>query len=104
MEACKSWAPQQKDVDRFAKFLIQSASADSGIEKAVEVMKWWLILLRRYWDVWEHHADNDGEGGVLVGWSEDREVGKAWWKAFRAVKGQVDVVARKKFGGSLSLR
>ena len=104
VEACKARAPQQKDVERFSKFLIQSAGADSGIEKAVGVMKWWLILLRRYWDIWEHHADDDYEEDALVGWSEDREVGIAWWKAFREVKEQVDVVARKRFGGSLSLR
>ena len=67
-------------------------------------MKWWLILLRRYWDIWEHHADDDYEEDALVGWSEDREVGIAWWKAFREVKEQVDVVARKRFGGSVSLR
>jgi DNA repair protein REV1 len=31
-------------------------------------------------------------------------VGQAWWDASRKVKREMDVVARKKFGGSLSLK
>lgn len=104
VEAYGQWAPQQKDVERFAKFLIQSAdsklSTDIGMEKAVAVLKWWLVLLRRNWGTWEHVKAIAPETGSTV----SEIVGKAWWAAFRQVKDQVDVVARKKFGGCISLR
>ncbi|KZT11147.1 DNA repair protein [Laetiporus sulphureus 93-53] len=98
--------PNQRDVDYFAKFLVHCAdgmkSTDTGIEKATMVLRWWLVLLRRYFGVWEH-ASNDGvpdAGGEVT----SEVVGRAWWKAFREVKQKMDVVARKKFGGCLSLR
>lgn len=101
VEAYQQHAPMQKDVDKFAKFLVQSVdsnfSTDTGIEKAVAVLKWWLVLLRRYWGMWEHAGDNGGGTSAET-------VGEAWWTAFRRVKEQVDTVARKKFGGCLSLR
>lgn len=101
VETYRQHTPMQKDVDKFAKFLVQSVdsklSTDTGTEKAIAVLKWWLVLLRRYWGMWEHVGDN-GEG------SGAETVGRAWWMAFRRVKEQVDVVARRKFGGCLSLR
>jgi DNA repair protein REV1 len=101
VEGFRAHPPNQKDVDYFAKFLVQCVdgerSTDVGIEKAVGVVKWWLVLLRRYWHTWERAGDvGDGE-------SREGRVGKAWWRAFRDVKKKMDVVARKKFGGSLSL-
>jgi len=42
-------------------------------------------------------GDNEGDATAEA-------VGKAWWAAFKRVKEQVDLVARKKFGGCLSLR
>ena len=69
-------------MDYFAKFLVQcvdgARSTDEGVEKAVGVIKWWLVLLRRYW-VWKRAADGDR------GSKEARE-GR-------------DVVLRKKLGG-----
>ena len=107
VETYQQHPPYQKDIDFFAKFLVQSAdnsrSTDSGMEKSVAVLKWWLILLRRYWGMWEQDVDgidNESAGSVSSG----EKVGKAWWKAFRDVKDQVDLVSRKKFGGCLSLR
>lgn len=102
--------PNQKDVDYFAKFLVQcvdsARSTDMGLEKGVAVVKWWLVLLRRHWAVWE--LAGDSQGPSAEGDEEDRVtseiVGRAWWKAFREVKEKMDVVARKKFGGCLSLK
>jgi DNA repair protein REV1 len=107
VETYQQHPPYQKDIDFFAKFLVQSAdssrSTDTGMEKSVAVLKWWLMLIRRYWGMWEHEVgeDVDVESGGSV---SSLPVGQAWWKAFRHVKEQVDLVARKKFGGSLSLR
>lgn len=96
--------PNQKDVEFFAKFLVQcvdaTRSTDAGIEKAVAVTKWWLVLLRRHFGLWEDVSSQDDD--ARPGTSE--YVGRAWWKAFREVKTQMDAVARKKFGGCLSLR
>lgn len=108
VETYQQHPPYQKDIDFFAKFLVQSAdssrSTDTGMEKSVAVLKWWLMLIRRYWGMWEHEVGEDGVDVESGGSVSSLPVGQAWWKAFRHVKEQVDLVARKKFGGSLSLR
>ncbi|KAG2047727.1 DNA repair protein [Suillus hirtellus] len=96
------YPPKQKDVDYFSKFLVRNVeSADTGIEKTIGVMKWWLILLRRNWEVYERASgaeeNHDGK-------STAESIGKAWWKAFWEVKAKVDTAARRRFGGSLSLK
>ncbi|KAJ7491098.1 hypothetical protein FB451DRAFT_1349439 [Mycena latifolia] len=101
VHAFKDFPPNDKDIEFFAKFLVQSVdserSTDTGVERAISIVKWWLVLLRRYWGDYEHF-----EG--LAEEAEDGKVAEAWWKAFRDVKERIDVVARKKFGGRLSLR
>ncbi len=103
------YPPNQKDVDFFAKYLVHcvdhSRSGDSSLEQAIAVAKWWLVLLRRNFGLWEHVSAED------LGIVEKREgqytsefVGRVWWNAFREVKKKMDAVARKRFGGSLSLR
>lgn len=98
--------PNQKDVDYFAKYLVQCVdgerSTDVGLERAVAVAKWWLVLLRRHFAVWEDSPPS--EDSELRGQITSEIVGRAWWKAFREVKEKMDVVARKKFGGRLSLK
>ncbi|KII89390.1 hypothetical protein PLICRDRAFT_110060 [Plicaturopsis crispa FD-325 SS-3] len=95
--------PNAKDVDFFARWLVRCVdgqiSTDVGVEKAVAVVKWWLVLLRRHWGEWEKQDVSDATGD-----DAPARVGKAWWRAFRDVKSRMDVVARKKFGGSLSLK
>ena len=104
----KEHPPNQKDVSYFAKWLTQSVdssrSTDVGVEKAVAVVKWWMVLLRRYWGSCEQTEDMgyEAEGGSVD--MDSDVVGNAWWDAFRDVKEQMDLVARKKFGGRLSLR
>lgn len=96
------YPPKQKDVDYFSKFLVRNVeSADTGMEKTIAVMKWWLILLRRNWEVYERAscAEENRDGS-----STTENIGRAWWKAFWEVKAKVDTVARKRFGGSLSLK
>ncbi|KAH7928136.1 DNA repair protein [Leucogyrophana mollusca] len=101
VEGFQEYPPNQRDVDYFSKFLVQSVdSADSGMEKTIAVMKWWLVLLRRDWTIWEHETSDVDKAKRLT----SEGIGKAWWRAFREVKGKVDVAARKRFGGSLSLK
>ncbi|KAH9930835.1 uncharacterized protein B0H18DRAFT_116374 [Fomitopsis serialis] len=101
----REYPPNQRDVDYFAKYLVQcvdsSRSSDAGVEKAIAVVRWWLVLLRRYFAVWEHVPDATKDGPRQV---TSEMVGRAWWKAFREVKAKMDLVARKKYGGCLSMR
>jgi len=99
-------APHEKDVEYFAKFLVRCAETDVGIERAVGLMRWWAILLRRIWGVWEHVKDLDEEE-QLTAMDESvtsEMIGRAWWRAFREIKTRMDQVARKRFSGSLSLK
>ncbi|KAI0738017.1 DNA repair protein [Daedaleopsis nitida] len=101
-------APNARDVDYFAKFLVQcvdgARSSDVGVEKAVAVVKWWLVLLRRHFGAWEDAPAVSEEEGGRPARVTSEYVGRAWWRAFREVKGKMDVAARKKFGGCLSLK
>jgi DNA repair protein REV1 len=110
VEGFREHPPNQRDVSYFGNFLVDSVdsalSGDVGVEKAIKVIKWWQLLLRRYWALWEtvdieglEEIERNSEGR----WNTEM-VGRAWWRAFRSVKSQMDVSARKKFGGSLSLR
>lgn len=95
------YPPKQKDVDYFSKFLVRNVElADTGMEKTIAVMKWWLILLRRNWGVYECASSVENHDGSSIAES----IGRAWWKAFWEVKAKVDNVARRRFGGSLSLK
>ncbi|KAI0696583.1 DNA repair protein [Cerioporus squamosus] len=104
-------APNQRDVDYFAKFLVQSVdgasgASDAGVGRAVAVVKWWLVLLRRRFGAWEHAAPEPegGNGDGRPARITSEYVGRAWWRAFREVKEKMDVAARKRFGGCLSLK
>jgi DNA repair protein REV1 len=60
-------------MDHFKKYLVRclEVGGDVGLDKAVKVVKWWRILLRRYWREWEYieaNEENDGEIGKKVFW------------------------------------
>jgi len=103
VNAYRRWPPKEKDVEFFTTYLERAvdgrAYSDVSVQRAVAVMKWWLVLLRRYWGGSEYVEDED-----CVDPSQGDLVGEAWWKAFRDVKAKMDVVARRKFGGRLSLK
>jgi len=101
------WAPRDKDVEFLSKYLVQSVdrivATDVGMERAVKVMKWWLVLLRRLFPASEVIDEEEEEQGLLT-LSQRDSIGEAWWGAFRKVKEQMDQVVRKRFGGVLALR
>jgi DNA repair protein REV1 len=105
----KRHPPNQKDVERFSKWLLScmdsSQTGDVGMEKAVKVMKWWLFLLRKNWGWLEgiERFDLD-EDEFDEGEKQRREVGKTWWMAFLTIKKRMDAHSRKRFGGCISLR
>ena len=113
----KRHPPNQKDVERFSRWLLgcmdSNQTGDTGTEKALKVMKWWLFLLRRNWgwlegivefDSDDDEFDEEEKDGSYYERKQKREVGKAWWRAFLTVKGQMDAYSRKRFGGCISLR
>lgn len=103
VENFKEDPPNQKDVEYLGKFLVQSAeSSDTGMEKTVAAMRWWLVLLRRHWEFYEHHDLLETEPVTQRMTSE--KIGRAWWTAFREVKSKVDAIATKRFGGTLCLK
>ncbi|KAF8839868.1 DNA repair protein [Paxillus ammoniavirescens] len=102
VEGFQEYPPNQRDVEYFSKFLVQSVeSSDTGMEKTIAVMRWWLVLLRRRWEVYEEDEAQIHQATQRV---TSEAIGKAWWGAFREVKAKVDVVARKRFGGTVVLR
>ena len=113
----KRHPPNQKDVERFSKWLLScmdsNGTGDVGMEKAVKVMKWWLFLLRRNWgwlegieefDLDDDEFEEEEKGGSNYERKQRREVGKAWWMAFLTVKKRMDAYCRNRFGGCISLR
>jgi len=97
----RHWAPKEKDLEFFSKYLCQcmeSREGDMGLERAVSIMKWWLVLLRRMWGELE---DKDSQTTCQ---DPNERAAIAWWKAFKEVKKRLDEVAKKRFGGRLSLR
>ncbi|KAJ3993538.1 hypothetical protein F5050DRAFT_1577402 [Lentinula boryana] len=103
----KLYPPNKQDIAFFAKWLVKSVdraqAGDEGMLRAVAVMKWWLVLLKRWWGRYEYGFGYDG-GEEDLEEEKRARVGQAWWSAFRGVKEQMDVVARRRFGGKLSLR
>ncbi|KAG8217171.1 hypothetical protein J3R82DRAFT_5252 [Butyriboletus roseoflavus] len=103
VEGFEECLPNQRDVDYFCKFLVQSVEfSDVGMEKTIAVMRWWLVLLRRRWGA--HEADQS-EANQATQQVTPEAIGKAWWKAFREVKDRVDVdcaqALRRKFGSDV---
>jgi DNA repair protein REV1 len=100
----RHWAPREKDVEFLAKFIVQSVdraqASDVGVERAVAVMKWWIVLLRRYFPASEIMEEED----LALSASQRNLVGEAWWGALHGIQDQMDVITRKRFGGRLSLR
>ncbi|KIY51229.1 DNA repair protein [Fistulina hepatica ATCC 64428] len=100
VDGYRNWAPKDRDVEFFKKFLLKSVdfsvAGDTGVETAISSMKWWLVLLRRHWGAHEHAIEANGQ-------SKEQAVGVAWWRAFRSVKDEMDFVARQRFGGHLAI-
>jgi DNA repair protein REV1 len=91
--------PNTKDVEFFATFLIKSITAnkrdgtDGGVEKAIRVLHWWQLLLRRDFASAERAPDAE-----LF-----EPIGFAWWTAFGGVRSRLNDVMRQRFGGSIGL-
>ncbi|KAF7316736.1 hypothetical protein HMN09_00406700 [Mycena chlorophos] len=96
----KNFPPEAQDIAFVSRFLLKAMDSkqfsDVSVERTIAIVKWWLVLLRRYWGDYEFY-------GSRVDEEEEGMVAEAWWKAFRDVKEQLDVIARKKWGGKLAI-
>ncbi|KAF9269472.1 DNA repair protein [Marasmius fiardii PR-910] len=98
----RNWPPNDRDIAFFGKWLVKSLGAtDEGLTRALAVMKWWIILLKRYWAPFEYGYDEEDEDSDYL---KRGKVGEAWWNAFRTVKSEMDAFTKKRFGGKLSIR
>ncbi|KAI0317485.1 hypothetical protein OF83DRAFT_1283395 [Amylostereum chailletii] len=99
--------PHWRDIEHFAKWLERSVESDGGMERAMGVMRWWGVLLRRRgWGTYER-AEFEGwemEGVEEVGRVTSEMVARAWWAAFREVKGRMNEVVRIRYGGKIAFR
>ncbi|KAJ7067047.1 hypothetical protein C8F01DRAFT_1120105 [Mycena amicta] len=97
----KNFPPETQDIEFVARFLTKAMDSkqfsDTSVERTIAVVKWWLVLIRRYWGDYEFFSSGKDE-------EEDGLVAEAWWRAFRDVKERLDVIARKKWGGCLAIR
>ena len=64
-----------------------SKATEAGVERAIAVMKWWLVLSRRFWPASEYLEEEDYVS------SQRDPVGEAWWDAFRRVKDGMNAIA-----------
>ncbi|KAI0689819.1 hypothetical protein BC835DRAFT_1548803 [Cytidiella melzeri] len=100
--------PNAKDVEYFETWLVRcvdgSISTDSGLEKGVKVMKWWMVLLRREFGPSQAEQPTAANSLSSSDVPNPADVGRAWWSAFQGVKEKMDAAACAKFGGRLSLR
>lgn len=89
-------------MEYLSKYLVQSIDGnkytDVSVERAIEVMKWWLVLMRRLWPAYEYLDEDDLDS------SQRDPVGEAWWETFHEVKDKMDEVAQKRFGSGISLK
>ncbi|KAI0062098.1 DNA repair protein [Artomyces pyxidatus] len=109
VDGFREHAPHARDVEYFGKYLVRCVETDVGLERAVTVMRWWGVLLRRGWGVWEHEvavpeSDEEDEGSQHERRVTSAVIGLAWWNAYRDIKQRMNEVARKRFGGSLSFK
>ncbi|CAE6377231.1 unnamed protein product [Rhizoctonia solani] len=84
----KKLGPDPREVAHFGGFLERSMVTDSGMQRTVEVMKWWKNVCMKSWGI-EHERRG--------------QYGRAWWIAWWEVKDKLDTIVKKRFGGKLNL-
>jgi DNA repair protein REV1 len=91
IESRGSAAPAVKDAAKVKTYLlkcVEESSGVSGLDSAVEVMKWMRVILLERWD--EEDA-------------EQREEGREWWRVWREFHEGLDGVCWKRYGAGLRL-
>ncbi|CAE6355618.1 unnamed protein product [Rhizoctonia solani] len=84
----KKLGPDPREVAHFGGFLERSMATDNGMQRTVEVMKWWKDVCMKNWGI-----EQERRG----------QYGREWWVAWWEVKDKLDVIVKKRFGGKLNL-
>lgn len=84
----KKLGPDPREVAHFGGFLEKSMATDRGMQRTVEVMKWWRHVCMNSWG-----QEQERRG----------QYGREWWVAWWDVKDKLDAVVKKRFGGKLNL-
>ncbi|CAE6437156.1 unnamed protein product [Rhizoctonia solani] len=87
-KVAKKLGPDPREVAYFGGFLEKSMVTDSGVQRTVEVMKWWRDVCMKSWGI-EHERHG--------------QYGRDWWVAWWEVKDKLDAIVKKRFGGKLNL-
>jgi DNA repair protein REV1 len=113
VDSFREHIPHRRDVEYFGRYLESCVENDLGVERAVGVVRWWGVLLRRLFGTWERVGEEEA-GKLLDEWVDGRAiqqgevtsemVGRAWWRIFKEITMRMNAVARKRFGGSLAYK
>ncbi|CAE6454406.1 unnamed protein product, partial [Rhizoctonia solani] len=87
-KVAKKLGPDPREITYFGEFLERSMVTDSGMQRTVEVMKWWKDICMKSWGI-EHERRG--------------QFGREWWIAWWEVKDKLDLIVKKRFGGKLNL-
>ncbi|KAG9127442.1 deoxycytidyl transferase [Ceratobasidium sp. 392] len=87
-KVAKKLGPDKREVAHFSTFLEKSMATDKGMQRTVEVMKWWRHVCMNSWG-----PDDERRG----------QYGREWWVAWWEVKDKLDTIVKSQFGGKLNL-
>ncbi|KAG8758172.1 deoxycytidyl transferase [Ceratobasidium sp. 423] len=87
-KVAKKLGPDPREVAHFGGFLERSMVTDSGMQRTIEVMKWWKDICMKSWGI-----ERERRG----------QYGREWWVAWWEVKDKLDGIVKKRFGGKLNL-
>jgi DNA repair protein REV1 len=87
-KVAKKLGPDPREVAHFGGFLERSMASDQGMQRTVEVMKWWRHVCMNNWG-----QEQEKRG----------QYGREWWVAWWDVKDKLDLIVKKRFGGKLNL-
>ncbi|KAG9100820.1 deoxycytidyl transferase [Ceratobasidium sp. 370] len=87
-KVAKKLGPDPREVAHFSTFLEKSMATDRGMQRTVEVMKWWRHVCMSSWG-----PDDERHG----------RYGREWWVAWWDTKDKLDAIVKRRFGGKLNL-
>lgn len=96
IESREDSPPADKDATKVAAFLKKclndgEGKVGDGVEKVVEVLRWMRVIIKEKW-------------GQDEGLNESvSEAGREWWRIWRQMRDEVNLICVKKFGAGLRI-
>ncbi|OWZ60274.1 DNA repair protein REV1 [Cryptococcus neoformans c45] len=96
IESREDSPPADKDATKVAAFLKKclndgEGKVGDGVEKVVEVLRWMRVILKEKWAQDEGLNENASEAG------------REWWRIWRQMRDEVNLICVKKFGAGLRI-